>query len=257
VRPTKRCLDDLGLKFPDLAVQLHETADPVVVRAQLIPSEVACGGAERVTSLSDRVWFKCKTSDRCAIVTELGAADSVVAADELDEASWWIGAAGVRRQGSKQDFYSRLQDEVQRAGKGTGDVSSRHLLPNEADFKRLEYERTTQAVLSIHRVVRSLIAKSLRDGRIWAATLSGHQISAAVRTKDGDAYLAVLAEGFVDARFIAVILRAVPDIPATDWLPKPDGAMGISPEPGQIIYSTMIPPSVQAVLLAEFADEGM
>lgn len=58
VRPTKRCLGDLGVELPDLEVRLEEIDDPVIVSAQTVPEQRDAGGAERIAALTDRVWFK-------------------------------------------------------------------------------------------------------------------------------------------------------------------------------------------------------
>jgi len=60
VRPTRRCLDDLELRFPPLDVPLHETEHDLIAKAQRLPDEFASGGAERVLAIDDRVWFKVK-----------------------------------------------------------------------------------------------------------------------------------------------------------------------------------------------------
>ena len=104
MRPTRRCLSDLEIDLPDLGTPLSEINDPVITCAQSAPEQRNAGGAERVVSLTDRVWFKVKTSDRRAVVTELRS-------DKLPEwippslGAWWIGAAGQRRSDSPQhDF---------------------------------------------------------------------------------------------------------------------------------------------------------
>jgi hypothetical protein len=71
VRPTKRCLGDLGAEAPDLGVPLEEIDHPIVVDAQSVPEQRDAGGAERIVALTDRVWFKVKTSEHRAAVTEL------------------------------------------------------------------------------------------------------------------------------------------------------------------------------------------
>ena len=76
VRPTRRCLDDLGLEFPPLSQPLPGLGHPLVNRAQRIPAEVSAGGAERIRALSDRVWFKCKTSVYRGAVTRLTAVEA-------------------------------------------------------------------------------------------------------------------------------------------------------------------------------------
>jgi hypothetical protein len=50
---------------------------------------------------------------------------------------------------------------------------------------------------------------------------------------------------------IAVILDAVPGIAQQDWLPEPGGAAGITPSPGQIVWSAIIPADTQARILAD------
>jgi hypothetical protein len=250
VRPTKRCLDDLGLIFPSLESPLSDIDHPIVKRSQQTPAEFAAGGCERVKSLNDRVWFKCKTSIYRAAVTRLERADTTEPELlEVGEAWWWIGAAGERRDDSASDFYKQIEAEATRAGKGYGKVSSTHLLPKRVDLERLEAEIATEAVVSTRRIVCDLIASSLKDGKLWSATLTGHEIKAGVRTKDGEAYLAIFAEGFPDARMIAVILNSVPYMTADDWLAEPGGAMGIAPKVGQIIYSAIISAAAQTAIL--------
>lgn len=250
VRPTKRCLDDLGLTFPDLAKPVPELDHPLIQHAQGIPATVAAGGAEPVRSLSDRLWFKCKTSDLRGIVTRLTPAECQ-AHDLPREVPWWIGAARVRRADSAGDFYKLIEAEAIREGKGTGRPATDHLLPQEVDRERLEAETAALLVQGLRNLVLALIVKSLQDGRPYMAELSRHRVTAVVRASDAsEAYLAVSAEGFFDPRVIAIILDAVPGIDKDDWLPEPGGAVGIDPTPGQIIWSTIISPAVQADILA-------
>jgi len=58
---------------------------------------------------------------------------------------------------------------------------------------------------------------------------------------------------------IALILSAVPGIGESDWQAEPGGVSDIKPKEGQIIWSTMIPPDIQARILelAETADEDL
>ncbi|MGH8826966.1 MAG: hypothetical protein ACRDVZ_05050, partial [Jiangellaceae bacterium] len=63
------------LSLPDLGHPLDEIDHPVVVIAQSVPEQRDAGGAQLILSLSDRVWFKVKTGDQRAIVTELRGAD--------------------------------------------------------------------------------------------------------------------------------------------------------------------------------------
>lgn len=75
VRPTKKCLSDIGLTFPVLTRALSDLDHPVVRKSQSVPDEVAAGGAERILSLTDRVWFKAKVQSFRAAVTRLNDAD--------------------------------------------------------------------------------------------------------------------------------------------------------------------------------------
>lgn len=250
VRPTKRCLDDLGLPFPDMAKQLPELDHPLIKHAQGIPATVEAGGAEPVRSLSDRIWFKCKTSDLRGIVTRMTDAERQ-ARGLPPEVPWWVGAAGVRRADSAGDFYKLIEAEAIREGRGTGGPTTGHLLPQEIDRERLEAETAVLLVQGLHNLVLALIVKPLHDGRPYMAEVSGHKVTGVVRASDeSEAYLAVSTEGFFDPRVIAIILSAVPGIEEGDWLPEPGGAIGIDPNPGQIIWSTIIPPAVQADILA-------
>ena len=127
-----------------------------------------------------------------------------------------------------------------------------HLLPQNVDAERYLAENTVRAVQVLRMSVLKIIAMSLEDGKPYQAELRGHQVTAVVRASDpSEAYLAITAEGFPDPRVIAVVLDAVPGISAEDWLPEPGAAAGITPSPGQIIWSAVIPPDSQARILAD------
>jgi hypothetical protein len=117
-------------------------------------------------------------------------------------------------------------------------------------YIRLKAETAALAVEATHAIVLSLVAGSLLDGNAYTAILSEHVITALVRAEDGgEAYLAIAAEGFIRPRMIALILSAVPGISESDWQAEPGGVSDIKPRAGQIIWSTMIPPNVQARIL--------
>ncbi|MFF0230414.1 hypothetical protein [Micromonospora sp. NPDC005254] len=255
VRPTKRCLDDLNLGFPPLEQALDQLGNPLIVKAQLVPEEVAAGSAERILAIRDRVWFKAKVQSLRGAVTKLDPTGDYGL--EIAEASawWWIGAAGWRQEDSRRDFYRSLAAEVERAGRGSGSGSSEHLLPRDVDVRRLRAEVAVQVTLVIKKIVRKAIAASMKTGKVCTATFSHHRVSALVRARDGEAYLAVTAEGFVDPRLLAVILGAVPHVSGSDWLPEPEGVFGIRPEPGQIIYSAIISANSQAEIMDELSDD--
>lgn len=249
VRPTIRFLHDLHLSFPRLEEPLWRIPHPLVVHMQKTPDEVRAGGAESIRSLSDRLWWKCKTSDLRAIVTKLAPAE-LVALGVPESAAWWGGAAGLRRDDSASDFYRQLQAEARRHGRGTGKPSTGHLLPQQVDADRLKAETVALAVEATHTMVLGLVARSLLDGNAYSAILSGHIITALVRAADGgEVYLAIAAEGFIQPRMIALILSAVPELNQSDWQAEPGGVRDIEPKKGQIIWSTMIPNDIQTRIL--------
>ncbi|WP_337974347.1 hypothetical protein [Cellulomonas sp. NTE-D12] len=251
VRPTRRALSDLGLTFPRLDVPLATIDHPLVVKAQGLPEAVQAGGAERIVSITDRTWFKVKTQDY------RGAAGDVPSGNDpaVPDHSWWLAAAGHRRADTPtQDFYSRLTTECERAGRGSGGVISEGLLPQETDYKRWYAELATLAVTAMQGLIRKAIVKSAHDGKLWTVTVQHHVIGALVRTDDGETYLAVTAEGYYDARLVAVLLDSVPGVAADDWIAEPGPVLGINPNQGQIVFSTMLPPTSLASLLD--ADDG-
>lgn len=246
VRPTQRCLRDLGADLPDLGVRLEEIDQPVVVSAQAVPEQRDAGGAERVVVLTDRVWFKVKTSDHRAAVTELRG-------EELPDwarpsrGAWWIGAAGRRQADSPQrDFYAALQRECT-TGKT---VSSDHLLPTDWDWKRLAAEQAVAWRREMKQMVIRLVAMSLTSGHLAVAEFRKHRIKALVRAENGhEAYLAIIAEGVPDPQMFALLLDCVPDVAPEDWQPEPSPLAEMGPGSGEIIWSTLFPTEVANAIL--------
>ncbi|MGW5704812.1 hypothetical protein [Amycolatopsis japonica] len=246
VRPTKRCLADLNLSLPDLGHPLDEMDDSIVVTAQSIPTLRNAGGAQRILSLNDRVWFKVKTRDRRAVVTQLRDDDLP---DELpsEVGAWWIGAAGHRQADSPQrDFYEAIRRECTN-GKT---VSTAHLLPAEWDWKRLSAEQAVAWRREMKRLVIRLIAMSLTSGKLAVAEFRNHRIKALVRVDDAhEAYLAIIAEGIPDPEVFALLLDCVPGVTKDDWQPEPSELAALEPAPGEIVWSTLFPSEVASTIL--------
>lgn len=247
VRPTKRSLNDLGLSFPPLEDDLSEMDHDLVAKAQRLPEELASGGAERVRDVADHVWFKVKVGEY------RGAGGHVNSVVEGTPSLWWLVAAGVRRSDSKsQDFYEQLAAECKREAKGTAqNVDSDHLLPQLVDYRRYHAEQLVLGSEALKRVVREAICRSAHTSQPVARSTESQQLIAWVKSKDGDTYLAIAAEGFLDPNQIAVLLSAVPGLSADDWIAEPSEMMGIKPSAGQIVFSTMLPPHTLAALLDE------
>ncbi|GAB3947519.1 hypothetical protein GCM10029976_076930 [Kribbella albertanoniae] len=266
VRPTKKCLSEIGMAFPVVNQPLLPISHPLIEKAQRLPAEAEAGGAEPILALNDRAWFKVKIAVHRGAATKLKPEDTEdPKLLQQENAWWWICAAGERKADSKSDFYKAIEAEASRAHKkiaaetgGGADakkVSTQHLLPQEIDYKRLRGEIAFQVSDGIRRLTRRLIYMSLTSGNIVTAELTGHLLKACVRAADQEAYLAIVAEGFIDPNILAVVLDSVPDVSAEDWQVEPGGAMGVTPAYGQIVYSTVIPPSSQAKIIALFGDE--
>ncbi|MDO5737426.1 MAG: hypothetical protein Q4P15_13245 [Propionibacteriaceae bacterium] len=257
VRPTKRALNDLGLDFPHLTLPLDQVPHRLVQHAQRVPDEVDAGGAERIRDIDDRVWFKVKSG------TSRGAAGRVKTPDEITEdqvdglpaKAWWLVAAGSRQADTAAgDFYSRISAECRRAGAGTGRISTDVLLPTAVDYRRWIAERATLVVEALKHTVREAIARSAQCGDLHVAEARGHRIGALVQSRDGDTYLAVTAEGYVDHKILAIILSAVPNVAVDDWMAEPGPVLGIEPNQGQFVFSTMLPPAALSAILEEIDD---
>lgn len=246
VRPTQRCIDDLEVDLPHLGVPLNEIDHPVITSAQALPEQRDAGGAERVVSLTDRVWFKVKTSDHRAIATELRSGE-LPDGTQANTGSWWIGAAG-RRQGDspQRDFYAALKRECT-SGKT---VSTEQLLPSDWDWKRLSAEQAVAWRRAMKRMVIGLIATSLKTGHIAVAEFRSHRIMALVRASNGhEAYLAIVAEGIPDPQVIALLLDCVPGVDRDDWQAEPSSVGEMNPGPGEVIWSTLFPSDIASVIL--------
>ena len=248
VRPTRRCLADIEAELPDLGTPLDEVDDPVVMSAQAVPERRDAGGGERVVSLTDRVWFKVKTGDQRAAVTELRAGE-IPDWTPSSRGAWWIGAAGHRQGDSPhRDFYAVLQRECT-TGKT---VSSERLLPADWDWKRLSAKQAVAWRREMKRMVIGLIANSLKSGHLAVAEFRRHRIKALFRASNGhEAYLAIIAEGVPDPAVFALLLDSVPGISFDDWQPEPSSLAEMNPAPGEIVWSTLFPSEIASAILEQ------
>ena len=248
VRPTRRCLADLDLPIPNLGVRLSDLDHPIVVKSQQLPAEVASGSAERVRSLTDRVWFKIKTGQWRGAASDLR--------DEVHEdalnlgARWWLGAAGARQADSPQhDFYALLTETAHRGGPHS--CSTDYLLPSDWDMKRLAGEAAVNAQSVLERLVRTAASESLLNSDIREFVFGDRDVRVRIRVlDDGQAYVAIGATGSLDVTFFVALVSAIPGVPPGDWLPEPDGGLGLQPAPGEVLWSAMLSAEAQTELLA-------
>jgi hypothetical protein len=243
VRPTKICIEALELAKPPISVRLPDLDHPLIKEAQRVPEIFAAGGVERILSLRDRVWFKVKVSRWRGAATRLPEGELPSSEPQTRLAPWWLGMGGYRRAGDPNDFYASLEATADRDG------SSDRWLPQGWDWKRLELEHIYAWEHEIRRIVCELIARSLKDGRAYQAEFEHYKVTALARAEGGETYLLIATENIADARVFAVIMNAVPGIELDSWLPEPEGVAGIEPGPGEIIWSTILPPAVAAQLL--------
>lgn len=134
-----------------------------------------------------------------------------------------------------------------------GIAGSDHLLPQDIDFRRWRTEQATLGVVALQRVVRELICLSAHSSRPVEGTAHGQGLIAWVKSQDGETYLAIATEGFLDPREVAVVLSAVPGMTADDWQIEPGEMLGIHPGVGQLVYSAMLPPESLAAMLDDSA----
>ncbi len=245
VRPTKFCIDEcLDGKFPAINTPLSEMKHPLVQLAQTIPPD----NGKRLRKLNDRIWWRARLSAERAIATELSPAEL----DERDlppEFSWWMGYCGLRR-----DVYPALEKRAEREAKYTPkSACTDFLLPVQWDTDRIVAEQELQAQQRFRHWLLQGIAKSLGDGHPYECVTEQFCITVLVRADSGgEAYLAVGIIGFhVDVDQLALILGMVPGLSQEDWQPEPSRIAEITPLPGQLVFSTLLSPTVQRAILEE------
>jgi hypothetical protein len=248
----------LSVGIPTLGVRLSELDHELIAEAQRLPEVHAASGADRVLSLSDRLWFKVKTGRWRGAATLLPAKDhALLDGPPVHPARWWLGAGGFRRDGDPADFYASLEATAKREAKGSAaTVCSDRWLPRKWDWERLQLEHAVAWEYQVRTVMGALIAQSLRTGRIYQADLMHYSVKAMARAFDGETYLIVGFDRLADPRVLAVILASVPGIEKDSWMVEPGGVVGIEPEPGEIVWSSILPPGVAAELLDAFPETG-
>lgn len=253
VRPTRRCLDDLGVALPSLGVRLSGLEHPLIRKAQRIPAEVQLGAAEPIKSLTDRRWYKVKTSiwRGAAGSVEGQIPDHISAPLRRFREWWWLVAAGARQEDSPQsDFYACLARETH-AG-GPNNCSTNHLLPGEWDVKRLIGEAGVAAQRALRETVQQAARESLRTSAVCEFMVGEADVRVRVRyQQDGQVYIAIGATAIIDPGFYALLFSSFPRVSKDDWLPEPGGALDIEPAPGEILWSALLTPEAQRLLMED------
>lgn len=251
VRPTLRVLrDDLRLPLPSARTPLDAISHPLLDKAA---EQFADPGTahERIRAIDDVVLFKVKVQRwRGAVWTDGPDA----------EVPTWLVAAGVREDGSGDDFYTALESSGKAARARynsehnqplTTSTYSGHLLPNDDDHDRYRLEAATRFVLRLNTTIRDLTRGSLRDGHEHAADFPGFRLGIQIRADDGnETYAAIRITGSVPANLTATILSRVPGCAADGWFPE-----YALPErhllPAEQAWSNIMDPRSAAELLEE------
>lgn len=264
VRPTRKCLDALGISPPTLDVPLHLVeADPITV-AQSFPATLESGGLARIVGVKDRVWFKLKTGRWRGAVTQLTDQELVDEGGESDSFAipsrhrWWLGSVGRREEGSKDDFYAQLLAECARPWSPDKPhrVDSSHLLPQPWDLKRLRAELALAQVQAYESALVEAAARSLRCGQVVTAQLPGLAMGVLIRADGPDQYVAFIAEGVYDPNVLAVMMSTLPGVDLADWAPEPGSYAGLHPASGQIVWSAPLSTEAAAEILQACPSAG-
>jgi hypothetical protein len=256
VRPTKRSMQDMEVAVPDLSVRLSDIEEPLVMKAQMVPASLENGAATKIRALTDRPWYKVKTSDWRGAVGNMKASmpEEVVEALAPLNQWWWLTAAGKRQDDSAQrDFYAQIEAAAFAAGRNTCDTD--FLIPTDWDVRRLQAEAAYHALHTVQSLVRRAAAASLREHAVAGFTIGETDVRVRVSMlADGEVYMAVGATSVANPELFAIMFSSVRGVQDHEWIPEPGGAISIEPAPGEILWSTMLTPEVQQQLLFD-ADE--
>lgn len=226
--------------MPTVDVGLHALSHPLIAKSQETPAQVESGGAERIRSIKDRVWFKVKVNDDRGGVARLNETEQ----EQFQNHAWWLGLCGKRVGDSQQhNFYDNLP------------AASSGFLPTEQDRKRLHLETTYIFRQDLKRVARKATHLSLMTGKIATIEMDGQPILIRARVRmmnSGETYISVGYTGAANPNFTAFVLDAFPGVKSDDWQVEPSTVVEIQPEPGEMVYSALLPTEVQAHLMEEF-----
>lgn len=205
------------------------------------------GPRERIRAVDDAIMFKVKVQRwRGAIIDD-------------GEPSWLV-AAGVREEGSREDFYealaaamksARTRYNASHAPPLTTQTHSQGWLPVEDDYDRYRAEAGVRMLRQLRAEVCRVVCASLLDGREHVAEIAGAELGVVVQaTEDHATYVALRIVGSVPDDLLAVILSLVPGCDRDSWYPEfamPDRPL----RPGEQVYSNLMAPAAAAKLLDE------
>ncbi|WP_197523019.1 hypothetical protein [Actinokineospora pegani] len=248
VRPTLRCLrEELGLEVPPVNEPLNELDHPLISKAN-DQFAAPTGPRERIGAVDDAIMFKVKVQRWRGAVVESG------------EPSWMV-AAGVREDGSRDDFYevlatamkaARTRYNVEHSPPLATRTHSSEWLPGEDDHDRYRAEAGIRLLRELRAAVHRVVCASLLDGREHVADIGGAELGVVVQgTEDHATYVALRIVGSVPGDLVAVVLSLVPGCDRDSWYPE--FAMPERPlRAGEQVYSNLMDPVAAARLLDGF-----
>ncbi|WP_199039626.1 hypothetical protein [Glycomyces salinus] len=204
---------------------------------------------ERIRAIDDQILFKVK-------VQRWRGAVWVDASSQTP----WLVAAGLREDGSADDFYealvSRARDDRTRYNAKsnpplTTDTHSIGLRPSRDDDDRWAAEAAVRLIRHIQSVLNDLVRASLLDGEEHTATLTGADaaVGMLVRADQGhETYVAVRITGSVPRELLAVVLARVPGCDRDGWYPETSMPTRVLAS-GEQVWSNLMDPSIAAALL--------
>ena len=247
VRPTIRCLKvDLGSSLPPVDIPLDEIDHPLIKK---VNEQFAwpAGPRERIRSMDDAVWFKVKISRWRGAVFEDG------------EPSWLV-AAGIREDGSPNDFYEALANAARAARTQYNAVSAQPLatdtycqpwLPTGDDRDRYKAESGVRLLRELRTAICDLLVQSLLDGREHSTVIVGAELWIQAKGhNDRETYVALRIVGSVPEHILAVVLDLVPGCERDGWYPEfcmPDRPL----RPGEMAYSNIMDAAAAVRLLQD------
>ncbi|MBP2339251.1 hypothetical protein JOF41_005429 [Saccharothrix coeruleofusca] len=245
VRPTLRCLrEDLGVPLPPIDDPLDEIDHPLVRKAnEQFASRT--GPRERIRAIDDEVVFKVKAQRWRGAVVETG------------EPSWLV-AAGVREEGSRDDFYEAL---AATAAAARARYNAEHRtplksetfcgqwLPREDDRDRYRAEAAVRTLRAMRATVHRLVCASLLDGHEHIGAAAGVELGVLVQgAEERGTYVALRIVGSVADNIVVVVLSLVPGCDRDGWYPE-FAMPGRLLRPGEQVYSNLMDPVEAARLL--------
>lgn len=185
-RPTLRCLEeDLGMKIPLLTESLLHNLDlPVLQTAQ---KELQRNATQRqsLSAIDDNYLIRLRHSRM----------RGVMYISVNDPAEAWVVASAIRKEGSGEDPYKKIQttsennlklrranDSSYKKGKKT---DSSYLLPTKRDYSRLNVEKKLDRESRITQSVQDEISKAIfTKGEVFSNSVEGYTFEVLITTEE-------------------------------------------------------------------------